>query len=290
MVLKLGGKKSCEPRDGLVELASFWEVKVFGDKFHRAKEVIWRHFVKHKMFCTCCSSGRQLELSFCPVLSVLKSIYPLVSTLCVCVCSQFCPTLCNSMDCSPPGSSVHEIFQARILKWVAISYSGISSQPRDQTCISCVSCIGRQILYHWAAWGAQVLTEHLLNEWMIEWIDTNYLHIGLVNCGPGGEGHSEDEDNGLGNDERELTDTRPCMQAQSLSCLWLFGTPWTVAHRAPLSMGFSRQQYWSGLPFPSLGDLPHSGIQPMSVASPALAGQFFTTSATWETLCKTQVH
>ena len=49
--------------------------------------------------------------------------------------------------------------------------------------------------------------------------------------------------------------------------------PWTVAHQAPLSMGFSRQEYWSGLPFPSPGDLPQKGIKPMS---PALAGRFFT--------------
>ena len=163
------------------------------------------------MFCNCCRSDRKLELSFYPVLSGLKNIYPIVSTHCV--CPQLCPTLCNSRDCSPPCSSVHEIFQARIVKWIAISYSRVSSQPRDQTRVSCVSCIGRQILYHWATWEAQVCTEHLLNEWMMGWIDTNCLLIGLVNCGPGGEGHSEDEDNGLGNDERELTDTRPCVQA-----------------------------------------------------------------------------
>ena len=52
-----------------------------------------------------------------------------------------------------------------------------------------------------------------------------------------------------------------------------FATPWTVAHQA-LSMEFSRQEYWSGLPFPSPGDLPNSGVKPMS---PALAGGFFTT-------------
>ena len=57
---------------------------------------------------------------------------------------------------------------------------------------------------------------------------------------------------------------------------------WTVAHQAPLSMGFSRQEYWSGLPCPSPGDLPHLGIEPKSLMSPALAGGFFTTSATWE--------
>ena len=53
-----------------------------------------------------------------------------------------------------------------------------------------------------------------------------------------------------------------------------FVTPWTVAHQAPLSMGFPRQKYWSELPFPSPGDLPDPGIESMS---PALAGDFFTT-------------
>ena len=54
--------------------------------------------------------------------------------------------------CSPPGSSVHGIFQARMMEWVAISYSEGSSRPRDQTHVSHVSCIGRQILYLWATW------------------------------------------------------------------------------------------------------------------------------------------
>ena len=53
-------------------------------------------------------------------------------------------------------------------------------------------------------------------------------------------------------------------------------TPWTVACQAPLSMGFSRQEYWRGLPFPSPGDLPNLGIEP---TSPALAGKFFTIEA-----------
>ena len=57
---------------------------------------------------------------------------------CCCSASQLCPTLCNPIDCSPPGSSVHGIFQARILKWVAISFSKESSQPRNQTYISCL--------------------------------------------------------------------------------------------------------------------------------------------------------
>ena len=51
--------------------------------------------------------------------------------------------------------------------------------------------------------------------------------------------------------------------------------PWTIAHQDPLSMGFSRQEYWSGLPLPPPGDLPHPGIKPESPISPALAGRVF---------------
>ena len=67
------------------------------------------------------------------------------------------------------------------------------------------------------------------------------------------------------------------------SCVRFCVTLWTAAHQAPLSMGFSRQEYWSGLPCPSPGDLPDPGIKSVSFTSPALAGKFFTTSATWET-------
>ena len=62
----------------------------------------------------------------------------------------------------------------------------------------------------------------------------------------------------------------------------LFATLWTVAHQPPLSMGFSRQEYWSGLPCPPPGDLSNPGIKSASLTSPALAGGFFTASATWE--------
>ena len=73
-----------------------------------------------------------------------------------------------------------------------------------------------------------------------------------------------------------------CMCAKSLSRVQLFATLWTVAHQAPLSMGFSCHDYWCGLLFPPPGDLPNTGIEPLSLMSPALAGGFFTTSATWE--------
>ena len=66
------------------------------------------------------------------------------------------------------------------------------------------------------------------------------------------------------------------------SHVWLFSTLWTVARQAPLSMGFSRQECWSELPCPPPGDLRQSGIEPTSLLSPAQAGGFFTTGATWE--------
>ena len=61
------------------------------------------------------------------------------------------------------------------------------------------------------------------------------------------------------------------------ACSVVFVTPWTTAHQATLSVGLSRQEYWSRLPFPSPGDLPDPGIKPSSPASPALASGFFTT-------------
>ena len=69
-----------------------------------------------------------------------------------------------------------------------------------------------------------------------------------------------------------------------LSCVRLLVTSWTVARQAPLSMGYSRQEYWSGWSFPTPEDLLNQGIKPVSLASPALAGRFFTTSTTWEAL------
>ena len=69
----------------------------------------------------------------------------------VCICAkllQLCPTLCDLMDPSPPGSSVHRILQARILEWVAIPFSRGSSQLRDRTCVSYTSRISRWVIYH----------------------------------------------------------------------------------------------------------------------------------------------
>ena len=78
-----------------------------------------------------------------------------------------------------------------------------------------------------------------------------------------------------------------------LSCsshIQLFVTLGTIAYQAPLSIRFSRQEYWSGLPCPPPGDLPNPGIKHMSLMSPALPGRFFTTSATWEARTHTHTH
>ena len=75
-----------------------------------------------------------------------------------------------------------------------------------------------------------------------------------------------------------------CVSAQSPSRVRLFAASWSVVCRSSLSVEFSRQEYWNGLPFPSPGDLPDAGIEPASFVSPALAGRFFATSAT---LCHT---
>ena len=74
---------------------------------------------------------------------------------------QLCQTLCDPMDCSPPGSSVHGILQARILEWVAISFSRRSSQPRDQTCISMSLALAGRFISTGATWEAFIL-------WMVE--------------------------------------------------------------------------------------------------------------------------
>ena len=82
---------------------------------------------------------------------------------CVFVSAQFLSRvqLCYAMDCSPPGSSVHGISQARILEWVTIPSTRGSSWPRDQTCVSWVSCIGRWSLYHCTTQEAQVYSENV---------------------------------------------------------------------------------------------------------------------------------
>ena len=123
------------------------------------------------------------------------------------------PTLCNPMDCSPPGSSVYGILQARILDWVVIPFPRVSSWPKNQTRSSALQA------------------DSFLSE--PPWT--------------------------------------PITVAQ-LSRVWVLVTPWTVAHESPLSMEFSRWEYWIGLPCPHPGDLPDPGFDQVS----CIAGGFFT--------------
>ena len=74
--------------------------------------------------------------------------------MCVCSATQLCPTLCNCMDCRPPGSSVYGILQARTPKWVAIFFSRGSFWLRDQIHFFCFSCLSRQSLHHYCHLGS----------------------------------------------------------------------------------------------------------------------------------------
>ena len=85
-------------------------------------------------------------------------------------------------------------------------------------------------------------------------------------------------------DETHHTLDTQGLLAQSLQSCGLSVTQWTIARQSPLSMGFSRQECWRGLPCPLPGDLPHPGIKPTSLVSPSLAGGFLTTKTTWEAL------
>ena len=97
--------------------------------------------------------------------------------VCVCVCplTQSCPTLCDPIDCSQWGSSVHEIFQAGILEQVAISSSRWSAQPRDQTCISRVSCTAGGFCTCWAIGEAPVYFIHSINSIYVSILTSQFL-------------------------------------------------------------------------------------------------------------------
>ena len=192
----------------------------------------------------------------------------------MCSCAQFCPTLCDSVNCSPPSSSVHGIFQARILEWVAISSSRGSSWPRDWTH---VSCIGRRILYHWATWkalyaeyimrnarlsesqaGIEISGRNINNLRYVDAAAAKLLQLCPTLCDPR-------DGSPPGSPVPGILQARTLewvaisfpnarkwkMKVKSLSCVRLFATPWTAAYQAPLPMGFSRQEYWSGVPLPS---------------------------------------
>ena len=94
--------------------------------------------------------------------------------------TQWYATVCDAMHCSPPGSSVHGVFQAMILEWVAISSSSGSSQPRGGTHVSCVFCNGRQVLCHGVTWGAHILQQLAIIMWYLVSPVLIYLIIGSL--------------------------------------------------------------------------------------------------------------
>ena len=100
--------------------------------------------------------GRKSLLEFrAPEATLEYGWQPWHRSLCVCMCVLSHVRLCGPVDCSPPGSSVRGIFQAKILEWVAISSSRGSSQPRTKPTPHVIFCIGKQILYHCTTWEAQ---------------------------------------------------------------------------------------------------------------------------------------
>ena len=123
------------------------------------------------------------------------------------------------MDCSPPGSSLHGILQARILEWTAISFSRVSSWPRDQTQVSFTA--GRFIII-WAIRKSPSTT----------WLFASKASMCLATID-------------------FIFPSATAKSAKSLQSVRLCATPEMAAHQVPLSLGFSRQEHWSGLPFPS---------------------------------------
>ena len=157
------------------------------------------------------------------------------------------------MDCSPPGSSVHGILQARLLEWVAMPFSRGSSQFKDWTCVPCIagwfftSEPLRKAISHAHTWlnslaaaAAKSLQScptlcdptdgsppgspvpGILQARTLEWVAISFSNAGKWK-----------------------------VKVKSLSRAQLVATPWTAAHQAPPSMGFPRQEYWSGVPLPS---------------------------------------
>ena len=193
------------------------------------------------------------------------------------------------MDCSPSGSSVHEISQTRILKWVAISFSRGSSQPRNRSCFSSIS---RQILHHWAPGKPlQILSYHQLlfnltlfflgscrfffsspltfilrikNHYRIE---KCILGVNMLSCFSRVWLCDPIDRSPPGSPVPGILQARTLewvaisfsnawkwkVQVKSLSRVRPLATPWTAAYQTLPSMGFSRQEYWSGVPLPSPG-------------------------------------
>ena len=124
----------------------------------QTKEILWNHFYSQAQRDTSELKSKANGSQMPPraaLTSLDPGLYPapylnasLEYLCCRCLAAKSRPTLCDPMNCSLPGSSIHGILQARILEWLAISFSKGTSPSRDQTSVSYVSCTGRRILYH----------------------------------------------------------------------------------------------------------------------------------------------
>ena len=120
----------------------------------------WPKYISHLCLIFVCSSWL-IDPQTLGIPHVLRMIKYACAVLCP--AGQLCPTLCEPMVCSPPDSSVHGILQARLLEWVAISFSRGSSRPRDQTCLHC-----RQIPFHLSHQGSPKVSLVILMRWVCE--------------------------------------------------------------------------------------------------------------------------
>ena len=168
------------------------------------------------------------------------------------------------MDCSPLDSSVHGILQTRILQWVAVPFSRESSRPRDRTCISHIA--GRFFTI-WATKEAPFYT------WQCIYVNATlsihptllflhiHVHVSVLYICVSFLSRQIDSSVLFFLDSTYHILMHIC-QNRLFKKLKQYLPPGSRAYQAPLSVGFSRQEYWSGLPFPSPGDLPNPGIEP----------------------------
>ena len=162
-----------------------------------------------------------------------------------------CPTVCRPMDCSPPGTSVHGILQARILEQVAMPSSSRSSRPRDQTCVSWSPALAGGFFTASATWPCALsISVHIWRAALARVEGLNVLMIGTL---------------------RTMSCITKCFKigfainlkkSESHSVVSDSVTPWNTQ-----SVESSRPEYWSGQPFPSPGDLPNPGMEPRFPAS-----------------------
>ena len=186
------------------------------------------------------------------------------------------------MNCSPAGSSVHGIFQARILEWVAIFCSRGSLQPKDQIWVSGTFCtadgflitqpLGKPCHIQMPNQIASTHSCYLCYEFMNgNFSELNSAYKQWRERIPVSKEEEKWHYEVCPDQHCEITEcVYVCTHMPMLSCVWLFAIPWTVAHQVPLSMEFSSQEYWNGLPLPTPGDLPKAGIEPSS----SLSGRF----------------